>query len=91
MLINPQSLEGRLKDPGPGEHLWIFTVAFRLSDQTARAMAADSTKPLAEPVIFDHENLLTPPVPGCYKCEEPFSRYLFHRKCTGNMGEWPDA
>lgn len=81
-LIDPGSIPDRLTDPGPGEHLWIFTVAFRLGDETARAMAEGKN---TDPVIFDHENLMNAPAPGCYKCEQPFSKRLYYRKCTGNM------
>lgn len=71
-----------ITDPGPGEHLWMFSVAFRMSDETARVLA-EGKQP--ETIIFDHENVLTAPGPGCYKCEEPFTRRLYFRKCTGSM------
>ena len=80
--INPAALEGRLQDPGPGEHLWISVLSFRMSDQMARAMAEGQD---AGQLILDHESILTPPAPGCYKCEQPFSKRLYYRKCTGTM------
>ena len=80
--INTQALMDRMKDPGPGQHLWICTMAYRMSDQMARALA-EGRDP--GEMIFDHESILTPPAAGCYKCEEPFSKRLYHRKCTGTM------
>ncbi|NUT27696.1 MAG: hypothetical protein HOV84_17530 [Streptomyces sp.] len=80
--IDAEAIAGRMKDPGPGEHLWIATLAFRISDQMARAMA-EGRDP--GEIIFDHESILTPPAPGCFKCEQPFSKRLYHRKCTGTM------
>ncbi|MGW5291528.1 hypothetical protein [Streptomyces bacillaris] len=37
--------------------------------------------------ILDHENLLTIEGTGCFKCEQPYSKYIAHRKCTGTMGD----
>lgn len=71
-------------DPGPGKHLWMITMGFRIPDDTLRDMAAGRP---AEGVLLDHENLILAAAPGCFKCERPFSRYLFHRKCTGDMKE----
>ena len=81
--IDPRTLPDRLKDPGPGEHFWIFTVGYLLSQENARAMAEGRD---SDTLIFDHETIVGPPAPGCYKCEQPFSKRLFYRKCTGSMG-----
>lgn len=69
-------------DPGPGEHLWITTVAFKVPDKIARDMAEGRD---ADQVLLDHENVICPPAIGCYKCEERFSRRLYFRKCTGQI------
>ncbi len=69
-------------DPGPGEHLWIFTTAHKMSADVARALANGETP---ERVDLDHESVLIPPQPGCYKCGEHFDRRTFYRKCTGTM------
>lgn len=61
----------------------ILTVAFRMSDETARKLAEGQDP---GDVLMDHESVLTAPAPGCYKCEQPFSKRLFYRKCTGSMG-----
>lgn len=73
-------------DPGDGTHLWIYTVGFRVSEDTAHKMAHGQDAGLVQ---LDHESMIIPPQLGCYKCEEPFSRYLFHRKCTGSMEVQP--
>lgn len=69
-------------DPGKGEHLWTATVAYRMSDQVMRAMANGQDP---GDVHMDQENMLCAPGLGCYKCEEPFSRRLYFRKCTGSL------
>ena len=69
-------------DPGPGEHLWILTTAFRMSDEAARKLANGQDP---GDILMDQENMIMAPQPGCYKCEEPFSRRVFFRKCTGSM------
>lgn len=70
-----------LPDPGPGKHLWNTLVAFHVSDDMMRQLAAGDVPAL----LLDHENILTVEGPGCYKCEEPFSKRLYYRKCTGSM------
>lgn len=69
-------------DPGKGEHLWTVTVAFVLPSQAARDLA-DGQDP--GDVFLDQENMFCAPTVGCYKCEEPFSKRLYFRKCTGSM------
>lgn len=82
MYVRVNDVPDRLTDPGPGEHLWIITTAHRLPDTAARAMA-EGRNP--GDVMMDQESILLPPQTGCYKCEEPFSRRLYYRKCTGSM------
>lgn len=82
MSVYAQVPDRRPVDPGPGEHLWIATVAYKIPDDVARAMA-EGREP--DGVFLDHENVLTTPGIGCYKCEKEFSRRLFFRKCVGSM------
>jgi len=75
-------VHAELADPGPGEHLWTILTMHRVGDDMIRRLNAGEP---AGPALLDHENLLTLEGPGCFKCEEPYSRYLAHRKCTGSM------
>jgi hypothetical protein len=54
-----------------GEHLWIATAAWKVVDPTNPQL------------ILDKENLLMPPVIGCYICELSYSTREFHRRCGG--------
>jgi hypothetical protein len=69
-------------DPGPGEHLWIATLAHKLPDEAVSRMVAGQDP---GDVLLDQESLICPPGVGCYKCELPLSKYVYHRKCTGSM------
>ena len=60
------------QEPRPGEHLWIVTGAWRVADPTAAQL------------ILDHENLLSIDGPGCYVCEEPWSRERAGQPCPGD-------
>lgn len=53
-----------------GEHLWIATAAWLVSD------------PTVDQFLLDHENLAMEPVVGCFICEERYTPRLFHRRCT---------
>lgn len=70
-----------IADPGPGEHLWISVVAFRTGEHIINGLVKGE-KPS---ILFDHENILTVEGPACFKCEQVFTKRLFHRKCTGTM------
>jgi hypothetical protein len=78
LIHNPDAF----KDPGPGEHLWIMTAAFRASEDMVKRMAEGKE---TEGQHLDHESLLTLEGPGCFKCEKPFSKRMYYRKCTGGM------
>lgn len=82
MYVRVSDVPDRLRDPGPGEHLWIVNTAHRVPDAVARTMA-EGRDP--GDVMLDRESMLIPPQVGCYKCEEPFSPRLYHRRCTGSM------
>lgn len=70
-----------IEDPGPGHHLWITTVAFRVSAATVAAVKAGTE---LGPQNLDHENVLTIGM-GCYKCEQPLTRRMLYRDCKGSM------
>lgn len=56
-----------------GSHVWITTVAYRCADPAAPG-----------PFMLDRENLLIYPRVGCYRCEQPYTPRLAHRRCTGD-------
>lgn len=82
MFFDTQGIPDRFVDPGKGEHLFIITVAYRLGDAAIKEIG-EGRKP--EPGYLDRENIMGPPQAGCYKCEQPLTRRLIHRKCTGEM------
>ncbi|WP_143661810.1 hypothetical protein [Streptomyces glaucescens] len=83
----PESKIGaQFADPGPGEHLWTILTMHRVSDDMIRRLNRGEEP---GPELLDHENLLTLEGPGCFKCEQPYSRRLAHRKCTGTLDLLP--
>lgn len=56
------------------EHYWVGTMMYKINP------------PLEEGHLFDAAMLRSAAF-GCYICEQPYSRRLMHRKCTGE----PDA
>ncbi|MCM8548935.1 hypothetical protein [Streptomyces sp. STCH 565 A] len=85
--VPPAKISAELTDPGPGEHLWAILTMHRVSDDTIRRLNRGEDP---GPGILDHEGLLTLEGPGCFKCEQPYSRYVAHRKCTGTLDLQPD-
>lgn len=79
-------LAREIVDPGPGIHLWNLITAFRVADETVRQLAEGKDP---GDIYMDAENLMAAPGLGCFKCEQPYSRYLFHRKCTGSLEVQP--
>lgn len=71
-----------MTDPGEGEHLWIVSAIFKVSQVTIETLNRGED-PGA--VNLDHENLLTIEGPGCWKCEEKYSKRMSFRRCTGSM------
>jgi hypothetical protein len=68
------TLEARLATADtPGEHLWVVTAAW---------LSADPENPR---YILDAENLLTVQGPGCFKCEQPYTRRIAAKPCYGSM------
>lgn len=53
-------------------HLWIATVAYRITDPTQ-----------TNGVILDHESLFTPPALGCMVCEEEYRPGMERTACPG--------
>jgi len=82
--VPASKIGAQLTDPGRGEHLWTILTMFRVSDDAIRRLNRGEDPGTG---LLDHENLLTLEGPGCFKCEQPYSRYLAHRKCTGTMGD----
>lgn len=63
-----QVVGAQLPKQEPGKHLWIVMAMFGVNPGAAR-------------VDLDRENLLTIEGPGCYWCEQPWSKELAHRPC----------
>lgn len=62
-------------DPRSGDHYWIVSIMYKV-DPTI--WQSDSK------VLFDQENLVLTAGPGCFFCEQPYSKYLATRRCKGN-------
>ncbi|CAL9668661.1 hypothetical protein SUDANB145_07297 (plasmid) [Streptomyces sp. enrichment culture] len=87
--VPTSKISAQLTDPGRGEHLWTIITMHRVSNDMIRHLSRGAEP---GPELLDHENLITLEGPGCFKCEQPYSRYLANRKCTGTMtlnGEQP--
>lgn len=84
--VPASKIGAELTDPGKGEHLWTILTMHRVSSDMIRRLNRGE-EPGAE--LLDHESLLTLEGPGCFKCEQPYSRYLAHRKCTGTFDLQP--
>jgi hypothetical protein len=70
----------------PGQHLWVMTAAWRLTDPE-KAYAATMTPEFDEEnaYLLDQENILALAGPGCYKCEELYSPTLAALPCRGQL------
>jgi hypothetical protein len=62
----------------PGQHLWIITAGWIMTDP---ASAYDP----AVIKLLDRENLVALAGPGCYKCEKPYSGKMAKRPCLGSL------
>jgi hypothetical protein len=60
------------------EHLWIATAAW---------LVPEPGRP--DQILLDRENLLVAPNVGCYVCEEPWSRRMETRRCSGKSKPGP--
>jgi hypothetical protein len=58
-------------NPRSGDHLWTWAVMYRAS-------------PEAETPMLDTENLLLITGPGCFYCEQVYSKRLAMRRCSGH-------
>jgi hypothetical protein len=61
-------------------HVWIVTVAHSISDDLAARIAHD---PASVQPDLDAESIVVVGI-GCYRCEEPLSARLLHRRCPGD-------
>jgi hypothetical protein len=78
VMFAPDGARPELLEPAaPGEHVWVATAAYRL-DAKATLAAHES----GEQQHLDMENLAAFAI-GCFVCEQPFSKRLFYRRCTG--------
>jgi hypothetical protein len=84
--VSPSTIDQRMTDPGAGEHLWVMAAAFQVADSTIKAMN-EGKDPGDQ--HMDHENLISLQGPGCYKCEEPYSKRMALRRCKGTMDMMP--
>ena len=76
MLPVPENRYGVDMSAAPGEHLWIMSGAWRISDP---ASAFDA----GVPKFLDLENLLTIVGPGCYICEQVYTAEVAAKPCPG--------
>lgn len=60
----------------PGEHLWIIPAVWACLDPESTGT-----------VFLDAENLIGFSGPGCFKCEQVYSRKLAKRPCQGSVDE----
>lgn len=78
--VSKDRLEARLiAADKPGEHLWIMTAAWLMTDP------ANARDP-GTPKLMDAENLVMFAGPGCFKCERPYSGQMAKRRCLGKLG-----
>jgi len=56
------------------EHLWVMTAAWRVSDPQTYATGR-------APVLLDGESLVMVSGPGCFKCEQPWTRKRAAQPC----------
>jgi hypothetical protein len=63
-------------DPRSGDHLWTVLQMHRVNPELL-------TDPTHTPFL-DAESLLTIQGPGCYYCEEPYTRQRATRRCPGH-------
>jgi hypothetical protein len=80
--IDPTTMVNRLPDfdPRTGDHLWMVLAGFRVTP--------DQWQDKTHMPMLDRENLLTITVPGCYYCEQPWTKLLASRRCKGEPPEW---
>ena len=77
-----ESARPELLEPSrPGEHVWVATVAFRITPDEARASEDDASQ-----VHLDMENIAAVGV-ICFVCEEPFTQRLSYRRCKGEPND----
>ena len=55
-----------------GSHLWVATVGYFLPEKPSSAL------------LFDQDNIIGPPILGCFICEQRYSVDLINRRCPGS-------
>ena len=65
-----------------------MTAGWRVDDP-AKAEAAATTEfsDKADAFILDRENLIALAGPGCYKCEQPYSKKIADQPCAGSVSD----
>lgn len=58
----------------PGEHIWALFAMFRINPEKM----ADG------PALMDTENLITVSGPGCYVCEQVYTKEIAAKRCPGD-------
>lgn len=65
-----QAFQSEVRAPGR-EHVWTFTLMYRLSEENAESVAQGH-----DLALLDRENLVMAGGPVCYRCEAPtFNKY----------------
>lgn len=76
-----EAMSARLeKADVPGEHLWVITGAWIVTDPEGKA---DDFR------ILDRENLAVLTSPGCYKCSELYNPVMAVLPCQGSLTPLP--
>lgn len=57
-----------------GTHLWMAMVFYHVQPWDG--------------LMLDHENLASQPMVGCFRCGEPYTDRLRHRRCPGDKDPW---
>lgn len=74
---------GELPDRVPGEHRWIATAGFHVTEEAVRR--AHTGDP-ADFTYLDHENLFVLGL-ACYDCEQPLGVIQPGSRCPGDPAE----
>jgi len=64
-------------------HVWIVTVAHRITDDRARAAVTGTGD---GPILLDAESVSVSGI-GCYRCEQELTQRLIGKRCKGDPRE----
>jgi hypothetical protein len=74
----------RLKQEAPGKHVWIISATFLTTVEAIERMRED---PKNEMILMDREALALVAGPGCFICEQMYSREVAASPCPGDPYE----